>query len=1698
MNRRNTSLVLVVALLAGMFTPLGASVQPVAAAASNWCVAGDFNGWDNSSYPLYDDGTNGDLVPEDGIFSLDFAIAESARYEWKIVQCGSWSPAHPSQNAWLNTDYYGQMVKFTFDSNDHADDAGWDLLPAQNIVNVIDPLPTSFTAVGDFQGWNNADTATEMTHVGNGLYYLDYSISTPGDYIGKAVVTGSWDGFGADGRSIDATNLNFTTTSADETVIFLLDTNTGRLMITPQGSATGNWCLTGDFNGWDNAASPLYDDGTHGDLLGGDGIFSLDHTIASADRYEWKVVACGSWDPAYPAANAWVHTSTADQEVKFTFDTNDHSDDAGWHLLPTENIVNAGGDTPSDFTAVGDFQGWDNADPTTALQAVGNGLYYRPYQIANAGDYIGKIATTGSWDAFGADGRSKDAANVNFTTTAPNQTVYFLLDPNRGRMMIHVPMSPEPDNYVMLDGLEHDSRSDVYRQPFGAVTTGTDVTLRFRTYANDVTAVKVRVWDTAAAAQTIHSMTKVATMPGETFDYDIWEVNLSAPDALTILYYRFIVTDGSDTDYYEDHALYDGGLGQPLDESADRSWQIDVYDPDFTVPEWFADAVVYQIFPDRFRNGIAANDPISGTFFYEEDPGTLTAPQWNWIVPDPRISGPWEGSYSKLFYGGDLQGIIDKLDYIEEMGINTLYLNPIFESPSNHKYDTTNYEVIDDNFGDLSTFITLTTELENRGMRLILDGVFNHTSSDSHYFDRYGRYDDVEGACESIASPYRDWYYFTDVAPGEGPCVGSDGTPNAATYNAWWGFDSLPKLNTTDVEEVRTYIYSDTNAIARYWLEQGADGWRLDVAGDVDHSFWKDWRDDIRDAKEDAVTIAEEWDDASHFLLGDELDSTMNYRFRNAVIGVLRETDWRDTNSTITALSVRQFDSVMHGIEEDYPPEAFYAMMNLVGSHDVNRVLIPLDQDGDPTDADYSDGKMRQKMLALIQMTMPGAPTVYYGDEVALSGFGEATASNEGGVFYSDPYNRQPYPWTDAAGYDDLPAWRQGDLTMREHYSKTAAIRHANPALRTGSFDTLLVNDDAEIYAYGRGHEAVVALNFSTTESQTITIPVDGYLPDDTTLTDELNGDGYTVTNGDIVVPNVEPMWGAILVVDAGQDLTPPDAPTDLVATEGDSEVNLTWTGATEATSYNVYRSYVSGGGYELLGNTTALTYPDDTVTNGTLYYYAVTALDAAGNESDLSNEASALPHYTIEWANLQWPHEFTHTIGITPTQYIYGQVYIPDVTSDPGATEGLMAQVGFGPEVQIDPTAWTNWVDAEFNGNAGDNDEFRARLLPEMTGDFNYLYRYSTTGGRDWVYAHINGTAIIPHFGKMHVEAADDTTPPDAPTNLQVTHWGPGHITVQWDAASAADLAGYDLYRYSENETHLDATHIARVMAPTTVYTDTDVEMDTTYTYTVQAFDTALNKSPFSNAASGKAEARMVEVRFHVRVPSFTPENATLYIAGDNETAFGATWNPSAQPITQIDAMNWVYTTTMKEDTALQYKYTRGSWDVVENWGELVGEENRHLTIRYGNDGIMNVNDVVYNWRDPLVVEHYPAANATTWDTSMPIDALISRPIDPTRVTHDTFVVENNRGGVISGTLAVQTATFPPEPDTLMLSIITGTRVIFTPTVALTTTEGYQVTLIRTGYHEEVTMQSNYIWSFGSPRNYIYLPLITRNYAGD
>ena len=1297
-------------------------------------------------------------------------------------------------------------------------------------------------------------------------------------------------------------------------------------------SAQPLWFVRGDWNGW-GTADPMYDDGTHGDAAPGDAVFTAQVTISTAGRHEFKV-AVEDWSTNYPpSGNSWLDTALDGQVVLVTLDTNSHPD--GW--LPEANIIGVECE-PGTWTAVGDWQGWDNSSPATSMAALGGGLYQLTTQLAAPGTYQFKAVKTGSWDAIGADGRSANAYTTTFTTTTAGQTVTFRVSALVGRIQAEVlaaPPEPGHDNDIWWDGLAHDSRQDLYRVPGGAVTAGTDVVLRLRTYHNDAQEATLRVWDTAAGGQSLYPMQVVATVDGDPFEYDYWQATIPARSDPTVLWYRFIVRDGTDTDYYEDDGLFDGGLGAAYDDSPDYSFQIDVYHPDFQTPEWMKNAIVYQIFPDRFFSGSVNNDPDAGdTPVYGN---TVLKQDWS-DLPEGYCRAYVgvtcdEGPLGRDFFGGDLNGISRKLDYLQSLGVTAIYLNPIFRAPSNHLYDTTDYRHIDPYFGNRVAFDRLVQGAEARGIRLILDGVFNHTSSDSLYFDKQSRYPRL-GAYESQSSPSYDWYTFYTWPDN---------------YNSWWGFDTLPVL--TEIQEVKDFIYARGNSVARRWIAAGASGWRLDVANEKSHGWWEEFRGHVKDVDADAVIIGELWDDASEWVLGDEFDSSMNYRFRRAMIGFVNGTTNDPNQGTIAGLNPDQLDAALHSIEEDYPAPAYAAMMNLVDSHDTQRILwalTPGERNREEKEFDaqnLAEGKAKQKLLAILQMTLPGAPTIYYGDEVGLTGD-------------TDPDDRRPYPWGGE------------DLGMRAHYQLLTGLRNAHSFLRTGSYDRLWTHNDDGTYAYGRRDEsgaALVAVNKDTTQ-HTLVVDVAGYIPEGTLLTDALNGGTYTVSGG-LVTLSVAGRWGALLLTPTGTDLTPPPPPANLWGTAGNGQVDLGWDSVAGAAGYYLYRSPVTGGGYVRLVDTplTGTTFTDDTVTNGRWYYYVVTAVDDAANESERSNEAAALPSLVIGWANLQWPPSITHTISaLNPTENIYGQVWIDGETIQPGATEGLLAQAGYGPDGSYpDGNPDWLWVAAVFNTDAGGNDEFRAQLLPEATGSYDYAYRYSTTSGMAWLYADLDGTGNgydPAQAGSLTVIPSGDTTPPGTPANLTLVEASPSFIHLAWDAVPDADLYRYEVYRAATSGGPYGK--IADVPAPAADYTDWGVATGATYYYTVLATDTSFNKSGLSAELMATAAPRPVQVTFSTTLPTTTPPigdpTADIYMGG----SFNG-WDPAGTLMNRTGDYLSTYTATFYEGDALQYKYTRGSWTYVEKDAACAEIGNRTVTVVWGADGTMTIEDTVLNWRN-------------------------------------------------------------------------------------------------------------------------------------
>jgi hypothetical protein len=365
-----------------------------------------------------------------------------------------------------------------------------------------------------------------------------------------------------------------------------------------------------------------------------------------------------------------------------------------------------------------------------------------------------------------------------------------------------------------------------------------------------------------------------------------------------------------------------------------------------------------------------------------------------------------------------------------------------------------------------------------------------------------------------------------------------------------------------------------------------------------------------------------------------------------------------------------------------------------------------------------------------------------------------------------------------------------------------------------------------------------------------------------------------------------------------------------------------------------------------------------------------VRALDQPGNESDASNETSGIPHLIIGWANLQWPPTLTQTISaVNGTDNIYGQIWIDGVTSKPGPTPGLEAQVGFGPtgSKPAGNPAWT-WVDATFNTDAGNNDEFKGSLLPSAVGVFDYAYRYSTTNGRDWFYADLSGPVsgdALAMPGKLTVTASADSTPPAIPTNLHVISSSIASITLQWDAVSGdPTMYGYEVLRSATN-----GGPYAQVATTTTPqYTDSAVTVNGQYYYVVRAVDQSFNRSGLSNQAFGEAKQRKVTLNFNVTVPAGTDGSGhSVFIAGLLDRLDGGLpqWNPSGVVLTRVDATHWTISLTGNEGVSIEYKYVLGDWNFVEKDGSCGEIGNRTLTLNYGTNGVQSVNDTVANWRN-------------------------------------------------------------------------------------------------------------------------------------
>lgn len=602
------------------------------------------------------------------------------------------------------------------------------------------------------------------------------------------------------------------------------------------------------------------------------------------------------------------------------------------------------------------------------------------------------------------------------------------------------------------DWILHDSHDSSYREPFGAVPANTEITLRLKLLSHDDADRVLLKYRWEGHYEKVLDLSKTQDNGGE----KVYECSLTVPGEPGLIWYYFEVTRWGRT-YYYGNLQGLGGRGGISDETP-RAYQITVYKAGTKVPDWFKDGVMYQIFVDRFCNGTEDGSILN------PKPNCLIHSSWNdepLYLHDRKTGGiaRWN------FFGGNLLGVRKKLAYLKSLGINVIYLNPIFESPSNHKYDTADYHKIDSMFGDEQLFRDICTEAREQGIAIILDGVFSHTGSDSIYFNKYDKYDSL-GAFQSRESPFYRWYMFKDWP---------------SSYDSWWGIDTLPNVNELE-PSYQEFIITSEDSVVKHWMGAGIAGWRLDVVDEIPGDFLKKFRKTLKEQDPEAILIGEVWEDASHkesygyrreYLLGDELDSVMNYPFRNILLDFM--TGRRDAGAANLA---------MRSLCENYPAEHFYSAMNLIGSHDVPRALSILKGAiSECLTPQFRDElAVRQlRLLALWQMTFPGVPCVYYGDEAQMEG-------------WEDPQNRRTYPW--GKENKSLVDWYREIIALRNHYD----------VLRTGQWIPLEVNEDVIAYlrsiAGGKdifGQErmdnlAVVLINRSTEKQQAVSIDIRNWL----------------------------------------------------------------------------------------------------------------------------------------------------------------------------------------------------------------------------------------------------------------------------------------------------------------------------------------------------------------------------------------------------------------------------------------------------------------------------------------------------------------------------------------------------------------------------------------------------------------------------
>ena len=561
----------------------------------------------------------------------------------------------------------------------------------------------------------------------------------------------------------------------------------------------------------------------------------------------------------------------------------------------------------------------------------------------------------------------------------------------------------------------------VYRNPPGAVPDGSfiDITVSFD---SDIINSDIKNINLIMIYNDNENDTQTYVMGRNGFDFAYNIYNIKVIKGLYFYYFEIGYHNGETKYLYKN-------------KNDTQKWQITVYDKDFKTPDLFKGGIMYHIFVDRFAKSNSWNPEVREGFYMHGSAGETPfyKPDENGRIKNEDV------------YGGSLMGIIEKLDYLKDLNVDIIYLSPVFEANSNHKYNTADYSKIDGMFGNDEIFDKLIEEANKRGIKIILDGVFNHTGDDSVYFNKYGKYNSL-GAYQSKESKYYNWYSFKDW------------DRDKDDYDCWWGIKSLPSVK-KDEPVFRAFICG-INGIIEKWLKRGIAGYRIDVADELSDRMLKGINKAVKETSPDHILFGEVWEDASNkisygqrrrYLLGNQFDSVMNYPLKEAIINYLRSG-----NSKVMS-------EVMDIITTNYPKQSIDCLMNVIGTHDTMRILTALGTEKFTDDKDEmakselsneekANGIFLLKAAVLMQMTLPGIPCIYYGDEAGMEGYG-------------DPFSRRFFPW------------EKIDKNIQDFYKKICKIRKENKNIfadgeyklvceNDGLFCYKRIKDRKEIYVY--------------------------------------------------------------------------------------------------------------------------------------------------------------------------------------------------------------------------------------------------------------------------------------------------------------------------------------------------------------------------------------------------------------------------------------------------------------------------------------------------------------------------------------------------------------------------------------------------------------------------------------------------------